>query len=181
MPNISTSLFIKEPGRTKNLILLGENLSREVKNLKRGNLLQVKSENGKVRLYSGKALVGEVADARLSQKIKYVISQKAEVLAIFVSLIKAPKQAKQGGRDKMGWQAAFLLKASLPVFADEPMGLDLKPFLRSSEFSAEDGEQPADGGDEAAESDKEENLPEEETNPLFGLRVLEGDSEEELS
>ena len=91
-------------------------------------------------------------DERLSQKIRFLESQKARFFAIFISFQKPTAQ--------------FLIKSELPIFADEKTELELKPYARIKDLEEDEvGSHILDGDEEVVE--------EEEKNPLTGLKIID--------
>jgi len=170
MSYLSPSLFIKEPGRNKNLTLESPCLKKEVKSLRSGDLLEVRPNGGKVSLYSkqNKVVIAEIDDNKIVKKISFTLANKGEIMAIFVSLIKGVKAPKIA--------AQFLIKSSLPVFPEEKNQDTLKPFTRSGEIPHDEDDE-RNPGPEAEDANDETTL-REETDPLAGLTVV---NKEDLS
>lgn len=171
MPALSPSLFIKEPGKTKKLILESPSLKKEAKCLKPGDVLDVKNSGDKTALYCRQTgqLVGEIEDGKINKKVAFTLSNRGEILIIFVGFLKGGKLAKTA--------AQLLLKSSLPIFPEEAAANTLRPFTRSGEVphDDEDGEgSPAPAPDDA----NDETTLREETDPLAGLTVI---NKEELA
>lgn len=170
MPSLSPSLFIKEPGRTKNLILESPGLKKEVKALRPGDLLDVRPSGGKAVLYSKltKEIIAEIEEEKINKKITFTLANKGEILAIFVSLVKGTKAPKVA--------AQFLIKSSLPVFPEESGGDGPKPFARSGEIPQDEEDEQNPGSEIGDVND--ETTSHEETDPLAGLTVV---NKEELT
>jgi|GEM_PF-6888225 hypothetical protein len=171
MPNLSPSLFIKEPGRTKNLIVVSPTLKKGVKSLKPGDLLGIESNGGKVILCSKltKETIAELDDERIVKKVTFTLANKGEIIAIFVNLVrglKAPAIAAQ-----------FLIKSSLPVFPEDVSGNTLRPFARSGEIPQEEGANEQSQIPESVDTN-DDSIPHEDTDPLAGLTVI---NKEELA
>lgn len=162
--SLSTSLFIKEPGRTKNFRVASPSLKKAVKNLKSGDLLNVRVANEKVCLYAATSneLIAEVNEEKTAKKIIFSLNNEAEVLAIFVGLLKGLKSPQIG--------AQFLIKSSIPVFNQEAVKLELKPFTRTGAIPSEDEE-----GELEAEDPTDEKTVKSETDPLAGLTIIHKD------
>lgn len=164
MSSLSPSLFIKEPGRTKNLVIESPSLRKEVKSLRPGDLLDVRAEGGKVTLSSKltKEVIGEILEEKINKKITFALSNKCEILVIFVSLVKGVKAPKMA--------AQFLIKSSVPVFPEESPGASLKPFVRSGEIPQDEKDDLSSSSDTTDAND--ETTSHEETDPLAGLTVV---------
>lgn len=163
MVSLSPSLFIKEPGRTKNLKITSPQLKKEARALKPGDLLEVKISDGKVSFYSlvSGRLVAEVGEEKIAKKINFTLNNKGEVLAIFVSLLKGFKSPSLG--------AQFLIKSSMPIFNDENLNADVKPFVRSGTTPAEEEEAEIETETEDSADDRTHKS---ETDPLAGLTII---------
>lgn len=164
MANLPVSLFVREPGKTRTLFLEGAHLFKAVKNLTRAEVLEIRKEDEKICLVNKKGeLVGRVEEQELAAKILFALGSNAELEAIFVSL-------NQIGNSNSNLRAQFILKSSLPIFANEKKN-DLKPFLRAGEIGSENKK----NDDEKAHDETaspEEALTEEEANPLAGLSII---------
>lgn len=165
MSSLPASLFVKEPGKTRTLLLEGADLFKSVKNLTRAEVLEVHKEREVVTLVNKKGEpVGRIEDKELTAKILFALGSRAQLEAIFVNLSR--RADAPGGAPC----AQFILRSSLPIFANEKK-TDLKSFLRAGEISSENkknnDEKPHD-----ETSSAEETLSEEETNPLAGSSIL---------
>lgn len=160
---VSPSLFIKEPGKTRNVFLASPELKKEAGRLKAGDLLNLKITRNLIQLTStqSKAVIGEVYDPKIMAKLNFVQSQKGEISVIFV-LVR-----KEGKGEKL--TAQFLIKTSLPVFTEEVGSLDLKPYVRPGEVPAEELETET----LVTNPEEKEELTEADTNPLSGLTVID--------
>lgn len=161
MPALPASVFVKEPGKTRTLIVEGESLPKTIKNLKLADVLKLKKEKNKIYIFSqslGKIV--EVEESALVAKLNFAIESSAQLEAIFVSLTKNEK-----GKPRL----QFILRSSLPIFANEK-ATGLKPFWRGSEVNS-DGKTDEEKVPEE-NVNEEETLSEEETNPLSGLNIV---------
>lgn len=165
MPNLSPSLFIKEPGKTKNLNITSPQLKKEVKALKVGDLLDVRIVDDKVFLYSksGNDLIAQVNDAKTAKKIIFTLKNHGQVLAIFVGTSKGLKATDP--------TAQFLIKSSMPIFNNESLNADLKPFVRSGVAPTEEEEPETETGT-GTEDLTDDRTRKSETDPLAGLRII---------
>lgn len=165
MPTLSPSLFIKEPGKTKNLILESPGLKKESKSLKPGDVLEVKEGGGKTALYDRKThhLIGEIEDEKINKKVSFTLLSKGEIIVIFVCFLKGGKSTSPA--------AQFLIKSSLPVFPEEASADTLRPFTRSGEIP-QDADEAEETTSVVPDDANDETTLREETDPLAGLTVI---------
>lgn len=162
MPKLPVSLFVKEPGKTRTLILEEEALQKTAGGLKLADILEIKKENGKIIIFSqSRGKIAEIGAPELAAKLSFALENKADLKVIFVSLSK-----NTAGKTRV----QFILRSSLPIFANEKTSA-LKPFWRGLEVGhAEKGDE-----EKAPEENlnEEEPLREDETNPLSGLNLVD--------
>ncbi len=164
MPSLPASLFVKEPGKTRTLVIENESLKKSSKNLKLADVLEIKRNKTRFILFSQKfGEVAEIKEPDLVAKLNFAIESKSRLEAIFVG----------GTKNSSGKPCSqFIIRCSLPIFANEKTS-GLKPFWRGADVNQE--EKPNEEKVPAEILNEEEHLNEDETNPLAGLNIIEGE------
>lgn len=123
-----TSLFLKEPGRAKEIHLDLTAALPDLKKLKVGGILRFKLGDDQVFITDGEGnKLGEIEPGDLKQKIKWALKHDKDIFAVVL------------GREKKS--VALLIKTEAPLFKDEPeeIGEDSHLFEEGAETLEETG------------------------------------------
>lgn len=102
-----TALFIKEPGRAKEIRLELTAPLPALKKLKAGDILDFKSEDGRLLVTNDKsAELGEMEPGDLKEKIQWALQKNKEVFAVVL--------------DREKKKVGLLIKTDAPLFKDDP-------------------------------------------------------------